>query len=108
MLVELHQYREADTTDSVRDDGDVSPDRDDEDYLGIDAPGEEWKRTQYGDRTIQYRAVTRDGVTDVSLPSLEDREPGDLPGLTIQLIVDGENEFIEAAEVIEVTDPDPE
>lgn len=108
MLVHLHQYRDDDATDSVRSGGEVSPDRDDESYLGTDAPGEEWERTEYGGRTIQRRSVTRDGVTAVSLPSIDDREDSGLPGVTIQLRVDGGTEYVESAEVVEVTDADPD
>ena len=108
MLVHLRQYREDDATDSVRSGGDVDPDRDDEAYFGTDAPGEDWERTEYDGRTVQHRTVTRDGVTAVSLPSVDDRERSDLPGLTVQLRVGGGIEYVESAEVVEATDADPD
>lgn len=107
MLVHLHQYREDDATESVRDDGEVAPDRDDESYFGTETPGEEWERTEVGGRTLQRRAVTRDGITAVSLPDLADRTGTDTPGTTIQLRVGGETEYVESAELVEVTDSDP-
>ncbi|MFC6724076.1 hypothetical protein ACFQE1_06745 [Halobium palmae] len=107
MLVYLHQYRETDAKETVRDGEDVV-DQDPSDYFDKDdlGPDGEWERVTYGDRVIQRRGTTYENVSSLSVPQ-DVESPREMPGVTIQLVVDGQQEFVEGAEVIEVTDHDP-
>ena len=100
MRVYLHQYRETDTETGEA--MGAGTDTSAEEYFDTDgvAP-EEWEHIEYGDRTLQRRAVEFGNVTELSVPrSVE--EPSDLPGADVQLVVEGGNEFVENAQIIEV------
>ena len=107
MLVYLHQYRDTDTKETVRDGEDVV-DQNPNEYFDKDelGPDGEWERVSFGDRTIQRRGTTYENVSSISVPQ-DVEAPRDLPGVTIQLLIDGEQEFVEDAEIIEVTDENP-
>lgn len=107
MLVYLHQYRDTDTKETVRD-GEEVVDQDSNEYFDKDelGPEDEWERVEFGDRVIQRRGTTYENVSSLSVPQ-DIESPRDTPGVTIQLVVDGEQEFVEDAEIVEVTDHDP-
>ncbi|WP_224446991.1 hypothetical protein [Haloprofundus salilacus] len=107
MLVYLHQYRESDATETV---GGESTDTDAESYFGeeLDATkDEDWESVEYGDRTVLRRALTFEGVTAVSVPRDVAEPDSGLPGETVQLRKDGDEEYVEDAVVVEVTDHNP-
>lgn len=107
MLVYLHRYREEDAAETVESDGEVA-DTDAEEYFGKEelAPEDDWERVEYGDGEILRLPETYEGVTEISVPR-DIEEPSALPGETIQLLIDGENTFVEGARIVEVTDEDP-
>jgi hypothetical protein len=110
MLVHFEQYQHDEADDAVRSDGDVSPDRDPEDYFGTDDFEEgldaaEWERVTVDDEVLLRRSVTLEGVTAVSVPQEETHE--DLPGKTIQVRKDGGEEYVDNAEIIEAQDRSP-
>lgn len=137
MLVYLHRYRDPDADAAAESDGEVAdtdpeeyfgkeglaPETDDDPEPaegaevgptvddseaggeGASEPGE-WERIEYGDRTLLRRPETYEGVTELSVPR-DAEEPGDGPGETVQLLIDGENRFVERAVVVEVTDENP-
>ena len=106
MLVNLEQYQHDDADDEVRSEGDVSPDRDADDYFGKDdLAAEEWERVTEGDQTLLRRSMTLEEVTAVSVPREETHE--DLPGMTIQIRKGGEEEYVDNARIVEVQDPNP-
>ena len=106
MLVYLHRYRETDATETVEEGTEVV-DTSPEEYFDEDDVGpDEWERVEYGDRTIQRKPETYDNVTAVSVPA-DVEEPSDLPGTDIQLRLDGREEFVQQAAIIEVTDDNP-
>lgn len=110
MLVHFEQYHRDEAKDTVRSEGDVSPDRDPDDYFGTEdfeekSDADEWERVTEGDETLLRRSVSIEGVTAVSVPQEESNE--DLPGKTIQIRVGGEEEYVENAEIIEVQDREP-
>jgi hypothetical protein len=104
VIVHLHQYRDGDAKTTVES-GDEVVSQDTQEYFDTDelGPDEGWNQFEHGDRIIQRRGVTYEGVTEISMPE-ELEESGDVPGLDIQLIVDGTNEFVENARIVEVTD----
>lgn len=104
VIVTLHQYRDGDAKTTVES-GERVVDQDTEEYFHADelGPDEGWNQFEHGDRVIQRRTVTYDGVTEVSHPEgLE--ESGDLPGTSVQLVVDGRNEFVDGVRVVEVAE----
>jgi hypothetical protein len=104
VIVTLHQYRDGDAKTTVES-GERVVDQDTEGYFDADeiGPDEGWNQFEHGDRVIQRRTVTYDGVTEVSHPEgLE--ESGDLPGTSVQLVVDGRNEFVDGVRVVEVVE----
>lgn len=106
MLVNLEQYQRDDADDEVRSEGDVSPDRDADDYFGEDdLAAEEWERVTEGDETLLRRSMTLEEVTAVSVPREQTHE--DLPGKTVQIRKGGGEEYVDNAEIVEVQDPDP-
>jgi len=105
MLVYLHQYREADTTEAVLSGGDVDPETDKKGYFDVeDLALEEWERVERDDRVLQRRAVEYDDVAAVSAP---DRGGDDLPGRTLQVRTGGTSEYVENAVLLEAQDSDP-
>ncbi|WP_224269423.1 hypothetical protein [Haloprofundus salinisoli] len=107
MLVYLHQYRESDAKETV---GGESTDTDTESYFGeqLDATeDEEWESVDYGDRTVLRRALTFEEVTAVSVPRDVAEPDGGLPGVAVQIRKDGEEEYVDDAVVVEVTDENP-
>ncbi|WP_224336848.1 hypothetical protein [Haloprofundus halobius] len=107
MLVYLHQYRESDADETV---GGATSDADEESYFGerLDATeDQEWKSVDYGDRTVLRRALTFEDVTAVSVPRDVEAPDGGLPGVTVQLRKDGDEEYVDDAVVVEVTDENP-
>jgi hypothetical protein len=104
VIVTLHQYRTGDAKTTVES-GERVVDQDTEEYFDADelGPDEGWNQFEHGDRIIQRRAVTYDGVTEVSRPEEID-ESGDLPGTSVQLVVDGQNEFVDSARIVEVVE----
>jgi hypothetical protein len=107
MLVYLHQYREADTKETVREGKEVV-DQDPGEYFDKDelGPEGEWEQVSFGDRTIQRRGRSYKNVSSVSVPQ-DVEKPHEIPGVTIQLVIEGEQEFVEGAEIIDVKDEDP-
>lgn len=107
MIVHLHQYREGDAKQTVES-GDEVVSQDTQEYFDQDelGPDEGWNQFEHGDRIIQRRGVTYDSVTEISVPEdLGDSDDSDgLPGLDIQLVIDGGNEFVENARIVEVTE----
>lgn len=116
MLVHLRQYRRDDAGDAVKSDGEVSPDRDPERYFGkSDVGSDEWDRVDDADGSLLVRSVTLDGVSAVSAPEEEsDEDDGparddveELPGRTLQIRHDGEEEYVAHAEIVEIQDANP-
>ena len=113
MLVYLHQYREPDTTESVRSGEGVSPETSESEYFDVDdLDVGEWERVEIDGRVLQRRAVDYDEVVAVSVPhdNDEDGKDGDdpdLPGSTLQLRMGGGTEYIENAVLVEAQDNDP-
>lgn len=116
MLVELHQYRDDDATDSLRSEGSVEPETDAEEYMGEDElEPDEWERVERDGRTLQRRTVSFEEVSAVSLPDADESAPNqpeagsdpDLPGRTVQVRFGGGTEYVEQAELVEAVDPDP-
>ena len=108
MLVHFEQYQHDEATDEVRSEGDVSPDRDPEEYFGtddFDGDADEWERVTEDGETLLRRSMTMEEVTAVSVPQEETHE--DLPGKTIQVRKGGSEEYIDNAEIIEVQDREP-
>jgi hypothetical protein len=104
VIVHVHQYRDGDAKTTVEEGGEVVS-QDTQEYFAADelGPDEGWNQFEHGDRVIQRRGVTYEGVTSVSLPE-ELGEGDDLPGMDVQLVVEGGNEFVENARVVEVTE----
>ena len=113
MLVYLHQYREPDTTESVRSGDEVSPETSESEYFDVDdLDVDEWERVEVDGRVLQRRAVEYDEVVAVSVPhdNDEDEKDGDdpdLPGSTLQLRMGGGTEYVENAVLVEAQDNDP-
>lgn len=109
MLVHLRQYRRDDADDVVRSEGEVSPDRDPDEYFDRDGvEAEEWGRITYGGETILRRSSTHDDVVAVSVPKEEtEDDDADLPGRTVQLRTGGGSHYVEQARIVEVQDVDP-
>jgi hypothetical protein len=107
VLVYLHQYRDADAKETVRE-GEEVVDQDAGEYFDKDelGPEGEWERISFGDRTIQRRGRTYENVSSISVPQ-DVEEPREIPGVTVQLVIEGEQEFVEGAEVVDVKDDDP-
>ncbi|MFC4356326.1 hypothetical protein ACFO0N_00015 [Halobium salinum] len=107
MLVYLHQYRDTDAKETVRD-GEDETTQNTEEYFDKDelGPEGEWERVSFGDRVVQRRSRSFENVSSLSVPT-DVEEPRDLPGVTVQIVIDGEQEFVEGAEIIEVTDHNP-
>lgn len=103
MLVYLNRYRESDTRETVRSDGSVSPETDENGYFDVDSLElDEWERVEVDDRVVQRTATAYEDVTAVSSPN---RSDDDLPGRTLQLRYDGgEVEYVENAEFVEVVE----
>jgi hypothetical protein len=103
----VHQYRAGDAKKTV-DCGDQAVGRDTREYFDQDELGHDggWNQFEHDDRIIQRRGVTYDSVTEISVPEeLGDPDDSDnLPGLNVQLISDGGNEFVENVRVVEVTE----
>ncbi|MFC7046924.1 hypothetical protein ACFQH6_17305 [Halobacteriaceae archaeon GCM10025711] len=108
MLVHLAQYRRPDTTETVRSDGDVDPERSTEEYFGKDElASAEWERVTRDGETLLRRTRSVDGVTAVSVPREGTEGDAGLPGRTIQLRVGGDSEYVEQAELVEIVDQEP-
>lgn len=105
MIVHLHQFRDGDAKTTVEHGEDVVG-RDTQEYFDERdlGPDEGWCQFEYRDRIIQRRELTYDDVTNVSLPEDSGEERVDLPGMDVQLIVDGGNEFVENARIVEVVE----
>lgn len=103
MLVYLYQYRSGDAGHARES---AAVDHDSESYFDVDDLAvDEWERIERDGTDLQRRARQFDEVTAVSVP--EGAGDADLPGKTIQLRVDGGEEYVEHAELIEIQDPDP-
>lgn len=109
MLVHLYQYREPDTTDSVRSGDDVSPETSSSEYFDVDdLETDEWERVEIDGRVLQRRAVEYDDVAAISTPRDEGEGDGDdLPGTTFQVRTGGGAEYVENAVLVEAQDADP-
>jgi hypothetical protein len=106
MLVHLKQYKPDEADDTVRSEGDVSPDRDSDDYFGEDdLDADEWERTTENGETYLQRSVSLNGVSALSIPEAAADE--DVPGVTVQLRIDGEETYVDNAAIVEVQDSDP-
>ena len=116
MLAHLHQYQHEQVEDANRTAGESqtedSVDKDSEEYFGEnveDFEAETWETVDHEGDPVQRRSVTIGNVTAVSVPQepTEDDDP-DLPGVTIQVRLDGGNtEYVEQAVVVEVQDEAP-
>lgn len=105
MLVYLHEYRTADAG-SKRTETSEALDRDTSSYFDVDElPLDEWELVEIDGQDLQRRAREFDEVTAVSVP--REAEDGGVPGRTIQLRTDGDTQYVEHAEIVEVQDPDP-
>jgi hypothetical protein len=116
VIVTLHQYRAGDAKTTVES-GERVVDQEPGAYFDTDAlgPDEGWNQFADGDRILQRRVVTYEGVTELSVPEGVDIDldrdgdgdgdaPDDLPGATVQLVADGETAFVDGAQVVEVVD----
>jgi hypothetical protein len=109
MLVYLHRYERGEAQGNrQRDEGDTV-ERTTEDYFGTDdLEADEWEQFDYHGTSIRRKVVEFDDVTAVSVPKDHLDEQEEVPGITIQLRMDGgEVEYVENARVIEVMDNDP-
>ncbi|KTG10509.1 hypothetical protein AUR64_11200 [Haloprofundus marisrubri] len=105
MLVYLHQYRESDANERV---GGETSDTDAESYFGEQLEStDDWESVEYGDREILRRALTFEEVTAVSVPRDVEEPDEEIPGVTVQLRKDGDEEYVDDAVVVEVTDENP-
>lgn len=103
MLVYLHQYREGDSGNAREGE---SVDRSTEEYFDVDGLElDEWERLEQEGQNLQRRARQFDEVTAVSVPQ-EETHP-DVPGMTIQLRIGGDQTYVDNAELIEIQDPNP-
>lgn len=106
----LEQYRRDDASETVRSEGEVSPEKSTEEYFGEeDLDAEEWERVEHDGESLLCRAREHSDVAAVSVPreQNEDDDP-DLPGQTVQLRTGGgETYYVTQAKIIEVQDSDP-
>ncbi len=117
MLVSMFEYRDDDATESVESQGSVEPDRSAADYFSVDdlEVDEGWERIEQGERTLLRREIDVSEVTAISVPRDDeptepdehDRDQNDLPGKPIMLRKEGEEYFLQNAEVIEAQDRNP-
>ena len=113
MRVFLHQYRDTDTTESVRSGDEVTPETGGSEYFDVDdLEIDEWERVEVDGRVLQRRAVDYDEVVAVSVPHEDDEDEvdgdgPDLPGSTLQLRMGGGTEYVENAVLVEAQDDDP-
>lgn len=103
MLVYLHEYREDDAAETVREGDEVVDVSAGEYFDQEELAADEWERIDYGEKTILRKPTVYENVTRVSVPA-DVETPRDLPGVTVQLRVDGETTYVEDVEIIEVTD----
>lgn len=108
MFVHLRQYRQDEAKETVRSRGDVSPDKDTDDYFGEDELDvDSWERVTRDGETLLRRAVSIDGVAAVSRPKDGTEEDEEVPGTTPQIRKDGGERYVEHAELVEAVDEDP-